>query len=204
MRKFIAPSLLAAAFIAVSPAQAAVVIDGFTLDTGTFGAQTGVHSLEGQTGTTVTGYVNQDDSSVWFSTTSGLLELSVNGQGQASINGDPSLENLTVLFEKAWDKVTFNFSRGDTFSLKVNDSTDFGFCSICSLAQGSGQFTLFGDGITKLEFSFDPSITAATQFRVAVPTQAPIPEPATWAMMIVGLGFAGGLIRRRATRVQFA
>ncbi|MBU0557485.1 MAG: PEPxxWA-CTERM sorting domain-containing protein [Alphaproteobacteria bacterium] len=38
-----------------------------------------------------------------------------------------------------------------------------------------------------------------------VPNVAPpIPEPATWAMMMAGLGFAGMVMRRRATKVQFA
>jgi hypothetical protein len=31
-----------------------------------------------------------------------------------------------------------------------------------------------------------------------------VPEPATWAMMMAGLGLAGGLMRRRATKVSFA
>jgi len=35
-------------------------------------------------------------------------------------------------------------------------------------------------------------------------TTAPVPEPATWAMMIAGLGMVGFAMRRRATKVQFA
>jgi len=35
-------------------------------------------------------------------------------------------------------------------------------------------------------------------------TSAPVPEPATWAMMIAGLGMVGFAMRRRATKVQFA
>lgn len=32
-------------------------------------------------------------------------------------------------------------------------------------------------------------------------TVSPVPEPATWAMMIAGLGIAGAALRRRASRV---
>ena len=37
-----------------------------------------------------------------------------------------------------------------------------------------------------------------------VPGTTAVPEPATWAMMIAGFGFAGGLMRRRAAKVSFA
>jgi hypothetical protein len=33
---------------------------------------------------------------------------------------------------------------------------------------------------------------------------AGVPEPTTWAMMIAGLAFVGGAMRRRATEVRFA
>jgi hypothetical protein len=35
-------------------------------------------------------------------------------------------------------------------------------------------------------------------------TIAPVPEPAGWAMMIVGFGAIGGAMRRRQPRVSFA
>lgn len=35
-------------------------------------------------------------------------------------------------------------------------------------------------------------------------TPAAVPEPATWAMMIMGFGLVGGAMRRRTTRVRFA
>mgnify|MGYP001277039232 CR=1 FL=1 len=206
MRKIIAPSLLVAAFMALSPAQAAVVIGGFTLDEGGFGTGLGVHSTGTQSpANTLTAFVNQDGSGVTFSSSG---DISITGAGQATIDGEPLISDLSVLFEKGWDSITFNFDnapRGDgTFSLLVNGSAFFDACSICIVDGGENRFTLSGSGITSLEFTFDPAISAARQFRVEGVSQAPIPEPATWAMMIVGLGFAGGLIRRRATRVQFA
>ncbi len=53
----------------------------------------------------------------------------------------------------------------------------------------------------------DPSFADAAKYSVAVsegvanvyPALAAVPEPASWAMMIAGLGLAGGMLRRRAT-----
>src|SRR6516162_7686422 len=88
-------------------ASAAVVVGAYTLDDGSFGGQLGVHSTGSQNGvTTASAFVNQDGSGVTFSST-GLFNLQVNGQGEATIVGDPTLANLTVAFQKAWGSVTF-------------------------------------------------------------------------------------------------
>jgi hypothetical protein len=209
MRNIIVSALLAGAALGMSvPAQAAVVIGGFTFDTGSFGAQTGVHSSGSQSGPSLNGFVSKGgaNNGVTFSTTTG--NLSITGSGEATINGDPGIENLTVLFQKAWDSVTFNFE-GDTsttFSMLVNGSTLFSGagCSICNLG-GNGKFTLSGTGITSLTFNFDPAINAIKQFRVEGVSNIPaVPEPTTWAMIIGGLGLVGVAMRRRATNLQFS
>jgi hypothetical protein len=38
----------------------------------------------------------------------------------------------------------------------------------------------------------------------ATPSTAPVPELASWAMMIAGLGIAGAAMRRRKIAVAFA
>ena len=50
-------------------------------------------------------------------------------------------------------------------------------------------------------------VSKATSFKITYtydPVLAPIPEPASWAMMIVGFGAAGAVIRRRRMRTAFA
>jgi hypothetical protein len=42
-----------------------------------------------------------------------------------------------------------------------------------------------------------PSLSIADGSTFSVRTDAPVPEPSTWAMMILGLGAAGALLRRR-------
>lgn len=160
MNKAMFLTLLASSALAASAAPAAVVVGGFTLDTGSFGEQTGVHFDGSPSGPSVSGYINQDDSDVTFSTTTGGLNVT-GGSGQAAISGDPLIENLNVVFENAWDSVTFNFA-GDagSFQLLVNGSALFAgpTCTICTISNGSNKFTLSGTGITNLGFTFNPGV----------------------------------------------
>lgn len=50
------------------------------------------------------------------------------------------------------------------------------------------------------------TVNNSTSFNVMsyMPTVAAVPEPASWAMMIVGFGLAGAALRRRKTTVAFA
>lgn len=201
----------------VANAAQTVSVDGYTLDDTQFGAQTGVHSNSTQTGSTVFGFVNQDNSLVTFSTSSGSLNLDTNGQGEATILGDPLMENLNVLFEKSWDRVTFNLlapqgSGGgfsSDFTLLVNGSALFSAspnpgdaaCTFCIVDNGENKFTVTGPGIYNLAFTFNPAIGAGKQFRVEGLSSV-VPEPATWALMIAGFGIAGVAIRQRRLRSE--
>lgn len=205
MKKLVSAAVSALALVAVaSAANAAVVVGSYSLDSGTFGGQLGVHSSGSQSGTTsATGYVNQDNSAVTFTST-GLFDLSVNGSGEATVVGDPALSNLTVTFEKKWGAVTFDFETftktPSTMSLLVNGTALFsgGICgSLCDLGNGSNKFVLIGPDIQTLAFSFDPGIEDAKQFRLQLPGTTSVPEPATWAMMILGFGAVGFALRRR-------
>jgi hypothetical protein len=199
-------ALGAAALAFASPSQAAVFVGGFTLDTGSFGTGLGVHSNGTQSGPTIGGAVNIDDSAVTFSTTSG--NLSITGSGEATVYGDPGMENLKVVFAKGWDSITFDFEKLDSdaaFTMLVNGTAlyDSGNCSLCVIGNGANKFTISGTGITELAFNFDPAISDAKQFRVEGVSIVPLPEPASWAMLIAGLGIVGAAMRRRKTEVSF-
>ena len=204
---------VAVAALSVGSASAAsVLVDGYTLENGSFGAQTGVHSNSSQTGSTVNAYVNQDNSAVTYSTTTG--QLSVNGSGEATVTGDPLIENLTVTFAKAWNEVTFNLDsvngggNSATFDLLVNGLALFSAtpnggdlaCTFCLVNNGENKFIVSGPGITTLDFSFDPAIAGAKQFRVEGLTGSVVPEPATWAMMLLGFGVLGTAVRSQRRR----
>lgn len=214
MKTLMSAAVALALGFAASAANAAqvVTVDGYTLDDTQFSAQTGVHSSSSQTGSTVNGFVNQDGSWVTFSTSNGQLNLVTNGQGQATILGDPLLENLNVAFQKSWDRITFNLESparaggqfSAAFTLLVNGAVLFSAspnpgdsaCTFCLVNNGENKFTVSGPGINSLAFTFNPAIGDAKQFRVEGLSSA-VPEPATWAMMITGFGLAGTAIRRR-------
>jgi len=199
---FASAGALAAVLLLANNASAATVL-GYDLESGVFGDQLGVHSTNSQTGvTTANAFVNQDGSAVTFTST-GAFSLQVNGQGEATIVGDPILSNLTVTFAKTWGAVTFDLESDtdSTMSLLVNGVALFstgGACgTLCDLsASGSNKFILSGPAIQTLTFNFDPTIADAKQFRLQVPG-GQIPEPASWAMMLVGVGAIGGALRMR-------
>lgn len=198
--KFAAATAVVSAF-GLAPAANAVVINGFELEAGSFGAQTGVHSHKEDVNGTLIGIVDQEGSLVYFSSTTNTLSFGPGG-GEATISSDTGIENLEVMFAHAWGSVTFKFegAKTTTFTMLVNGSTLFP-----STALGNnGKFTLTGPSISSLVFNFDPSIKDAKQFRVLGVGVTPVPEPATWAMMIGGLGLAGAALRRRKATVQFA
>lgn len=206
----------AASAIALSMAGAAsaaqvVVVDGYTLDDTSFGTGFGVHSDGTQSGSTISGNVNQDGSDVTFSTTTGIL--SITGSGEATVYGDPALEDLLVTFQKSWDSITFNFSKlesNSAFTLLVNGTALFSAapnlgdaaCNFCLIGNGANKFTVSGPGINSLAFEFDPGIENAKQFRVE--GLSAIPEPATWALMIMGFGAVGSMVRHSRRKLATA
>jgi hypothetical protein len=195
---------------------AQVVVGAYTLQDGSFGGQLGVHSDGSATASTVSGHVNNEGSDVTFSTTTGVI--SINGIGEAIIDGDPLLENLLVTFEHGWGSVTFDLESPthqqdpdfdvSNYTLLVNGLTTFSLggspsCTFCLVTNGTNKFILTGPSITTLQFNFDPAIQQAKQFRVEGVGQTAVPEPATWAMLMFGLGGVGALMRQRR-RLQAA
>ncbi|MBV1690487.1 PEPxxWA-CTERM sorting domain-containing protein [Novosphingobium sp. G106] len=191
----VALSCSLAAFSA--PALAVDVVDGFTLDSGSFGTGFGVHSDGTQTGPTLNAHVNIDGSAVTFGSTGGLT---MTGGGEATVYPDGGvIDDLTVDFAKSWNKITFSFDGEEDgiFTLLVNGASLFDGCLLCTLdSSGQNKFILTGSGINSLAFTFDPGILTAKQFRVDGVTDA-VPEPATWGLMILGIGVAGAAMRRR-------
>ena len=187
-------------FVAAGSAQAAVTVDGYSLDTGSFGTGLGVHSTGTQSGTTLNGIVNTDGSAVTFSSSN---VLKITGSGEATVLPLSGLiSNLDVLFAKSWDKITFSFAGSDgTFSLLVNGASQFSVpsCSICTIGNGQNKFTLSGGGISSLLFAFTPGVSTAKQFRVDG-VQSAVPEPATWALFLLAFAGIGGVMRTRRRR----
>jgi hypothetical protein len=215
LKSFAAIGALAAVSLTANQAFAGVIVGSYSLDSGTFGSQLGVHSTGSQSGTTsASGFVNQDGSAVTFTST-GLFNLSVNGQGEATIEGDPTLANLTISFAKIWGEITFDLEtvnkKPSVMSLLVNGTDLFSgaICgTLCDLGNGSNKFDLTGPAIQTLTFNFNPAIADAKQFRLKLATDTPVtpetppvrvPEPLTLSLFAAGLAGTAALRRRKST-----
>jgi hypothetical protein len=212
--KYAATLLAGASAIAllVSVGSAAAAV---TLTAGQFGG-TGVHSDPGLVAQTVTGLAGSD---VVTLSTTGSVFLHTSGGGESDFNavnstdtGSLFLTNLSVDFTYMYDAVTFNLSpptgqqQTSTMHLSVNGGAFTfdvpNFLITDPLGNGENKFILSatgGDAIHTLDFTFDPGVDHIQQIRVG-DVVGSVPEPATWAMMILGFGGVGALLRRSRER----
>ncbi|WP_337185335.1 PEPxxWA-CTERM sorting domain-containing protein [Phenylobacterium sp.] len=216
MKSVLGAASLAAAILAAGSAQAAKIIApvSVTASAGTAGAPLWVPSrMIDQTGLSVTyipGVTEFEDfiaadpthayapGTPWLSsgnTTSAFLTFDF-GQvvrlGKLAYFDDPRTTASTLRLSAAgWTGAAFDVLDPDTHPARAQ-VFDFGFVETRYLtieitgcnrpATGGGRWT--GCGIGELVFA-EGSPTAA------------VPEPAAWAMMILGFGAAGAVIRRR-------
>ena len=150
-------------------------------------------------------------------TTTEALGLNIEANGQATITAaDNRLNNITFNLNSG------SYSRAE-FNLNDIDNTDF-FVMITSLfngvvsqtsqtfnakMNGSNRFgveALNGATLTGLTITSSNGFGSLTQLRIAPGTFGAVPEPSTWALMLVGFGAIGASMRRRRARLipQFA
>jgi hypothetical protein len=165
----------------------------------------------GLSGTSVVGFTNNTHTSITFTGTETLTEPP---SGQARIEAvDGSFTQLTIAptnpllaFTKmelnidalASGNATvqffnqFNVAFGGVYVIGGNGQN---FFNAIAVAQG-------GDVITRAVINSTVQVADVQQVRVSfadgIPTHLGVPEPATWAMMILGMGMVGlGLRMRR-------
>jgi hypothetical protein len=215
----LAGTIAVAALAVGAPASAAIV-----LTAGNMGG-VGVHSDPHQNSATATGHVggHADGPLVTFTTTDDALLTGGNGESKWEA-ADGSMNDLSILFSENYDAITFNLitdhSIDSSMVLSVNGGAqvftapgDPGFASL--LSNGENKFIVSateGDFITSLDFTFDPGIHDIRQIRVGSVVgpggilgppggQFGVPEPASWALMMLGFGAAGAILRRRRVPV---
>jgi PEP-CTERM motif len=203
MKTNLALATVAAATMICGSASAA-----FVLDSGSFGSQLGVHSSTAadQTGTEVFGTVGVGGSLVTFDSTDTLF---LNGAGEAIIDANP-LNNLTVTFAQTntFKQVTWDIESivNGFYNLSVNGAP-LVVNPIALSGSGANKFTLTatgGDFINTLNFTFNPAVDDLKQFRLQAGSGNQIPEPATWAMMVIGFGGLGAVLRSKRRRQRLA
>jgi hypothetical protein len=183
------------------------------MSTGSFGSSGGVHSVAGLSKPSVQGLVHTNDT-VTLTTTGDLLDTSGGGESVFAAD-DGTMDDITITFTNDYDAVTFNLNipngkkgvkTSTDFSLIVNGDASNPFTA-SGLGNGQNKFQLNasgGDFIHSLAFTFTGSLVQdIREIRVGnlvtppTNTTSGAPEPATWAMMLLGFGGLGALLRRR-------
>ena len=111
------------------------------------------------------------------------------------VQGDPTLQFSNLLLNGVSLASNFTISYGSPV-LKATGYAEAGAVSLKFL----GDYNCTG--------CWGSAYNGYVQVTQAVPPQTPIanvvPEPATWAMILAGLGFVGAMLRRGKRRVNFA
>ncbi len=215
--------------LVAQPAAAAVTIsvrvtDGATTTVLTSNAAGGALNFTGTTanfsisGNAVSAPVNAEPD---FSTNS--FNILTNGSaGAKTLKIEITAQGLTQSVQSVMNTFTLNSLNGGSFTT----GTVSNFFDLTNAAYGTG--TLLGSSTFNGRGSFSEDVganfapTTGTYSETAVYTLnfaggaagqvgasaqlSAVPEPATWAMMLVGFGAIGGTMRRRnvRARVQFA
>jgi len=206
--------LLAAAFLSIaavsfSPARADIVVVNGVNNQGTDNVL-----LNSATNVTpVTGTVGPNDLLVNFTSTSGSGLLSANPSGQATISGGTGNVSLTELsFDLAnndtFTRAVFNIDAATNGSVVihvegVNINGGFFEDDFTVKANGHNFFTVSsinGQLMTEISLTAINGATFADLQQVRIggfETVGAVPEPSTWAMMILGFAGVGFLAYRR-------
>jgi len=119
-------------------------------------------------------YDNQNQKDVWY--TSGASDKFYTSGGTGNGNDGVSLAQWAI-DRAAWDVVGISVGQGSSVGAGYH-----AFADNVTLTTTGGTTT----------YNFEASAVAA------------VPEPATWAMLLIGFGGAGVALRRRRTAVHFA
>ncbi|MFL5296709.1 MAG: PEPxxWA-CTERM sorting domain-containing protein [Phenylobacterium sp.] len=208
-----AAGLSLTALVAAPAGAAIILVDASTIQGANVLFNDGV-----QTGPTVLGFLQGGTEVVFTGTSGGGTTIRANG-GQARIEGalDTTTANPNDTFVlnslrfqlgggATFNNLEFNLLGGTAtsanFTLVDNVGTTFTFNNR-ALGNGENFFGfqgINGESIRSVAITLNGGGTGdVRQIRLDQSTAA-IPEPATWAMMIVGFGGIGALLRRRAYR----
>ena len=207
MRSFIAIPAICAAALASMPAQSALVLVGQYA-----GNDCGGKPDKGAKG----GKDGASGFSNCYASASGTSEGQPSGGGGSAAifkyGEDGELAFSTLYPSITGTEFVIDYL-ANTNTLSFNYTPDLNDPSIHYVAvKQSGGFVLFYDenAITSGSFSLDtyfpgkPNYSHITFFNGGAITPGPVPEPATWAMMIGGFALVGASMRRRKTALRFA
>jgi hypothetical protein len=163
----------------------------------------------GSTGATLLGVTNQTNTQVRFTSSTDILLSPPQGQAYLA-STDGSLQNLNIALNSGFGFTAFEFNVNSAVTGPVTliFTDQFGHTQSTTTsfdvgANGSNFFNAFstnGEVITRVSLT-GANIASVGQVRLG--GVSAIPEPASWALLIVGFGGAGALLRKRR-RLVFA
>jgi hypothetical protein len=176
-----------------------------------------------QSGNSVNGQLNNAaNTGVTFTGTGGAILRAQGGQSQITGDLDAStpqpndtiqLNGLTfgLTNNSLFNNVEFSLFKGTATSVNISVVDDAGqIFSFANLALGNGenQFgfqAINGESIRSVTFATNGGgVLDLRQVRLDLANNAPVPEPAAWALMLAGFGVIGSALRRRTrTSVTF-
>jgi hypothetical protein len=219
MRNLVLASAVLLAGVAASPASAVII----RVDPSSIQGANVLFNSGTQTSTTVFGNTNLGNNTLAFTgaTLGGGNVISANG-GQARVEGAPAPTGnpsdtllLTNLQFALTDQATFNnlglnlfggTATSVTFNIIDNEGQLFTFSNL-ALGTGENRFGfqgIQGETIRNVSLTLNGGGIADVR-QIRLDAVSAIPEPTTWAMMLVGFGAVGYSMRKRtAMKLQLA
>jgi hypothetical protein len=154
----------------------------------------------------VTGTVGIGGPTVNFTSDNGLLETNTGAATIFTASGDLLSQLTFTLLTGSFTAAEFNLENGNIKAMDVVLTTNTGATKTISIsnANGSNIFDIIADqpGESFTSASFQATVPNGfadfKQLRlVLAPGAAPVPEPATWGMMLLGFAGIGMAMRRR-------
>jgi hypothetical protein len=211
MRNLVLASAVLFTGIAASPASAVII----RVDPSSIQGANVLFNAGTQTNTTVFGNTNLGNNTVAFTGTTigGGNVISASG-GQARVEGASGLSLSTVQFgltnQATFNNLEFNLFGGTatsvTFNITDNEGQLFTFSNL-ALGNGENFFGFQGiqnETIRNVAFTLNGGgISDVRQIRLdGFAAASAVPEPTTWAMMLIGFGAVGYSMRRRSSNYR--
>jgi hypothetical protein len=198
MRRLMSMAAVGAALALATPASAAITI---TPSPGAVQPAENVLADTSITGTTVMGTTNQTNTMVSILSLNGesLTSTTSNGQSRfASTDGSLDTARIFLTQGGTFTQAEFNLFNAlettSTVSIIIN-----GVAQTFNLGNGENFFGIQATGTDTISsIAFDTNgigVVDLRQLRIGG-VAAAVPEPATWALMLIGFGAAGFAMRR--------
>ena len=158
------------------------------------------------TGDPLFGTLNNSPGLVTFTSTSDV-DLTAQASGQARITGatDGNLQQLTFSSADgfAFSAVEFNLNALANGTANLIFEGADGISTMQQIFSAGSNFFAATGSFTSVSISSDVQLGDVRQVRItAGPLTGAVPEPGTWAMMLLGFGAVGYSMRRKA-KVRF-